>query len=137
MTCYLYVTAEAGMVRQRDRFRAGARSERWSDFMPSVVESVATAMSPNNHIIPSGSENATQLIPGCLEALSSRRLLRDVLAHRGGGGLRGSRRPWLRVGAHRACPPKLELWGPERPGRPPSQTGYFNVLVENSAQSPS
>lgn len=57
---------------------------------PSVVESTATAMSPNTHIIPPGSGNITQLTLGCLEALGSQgRLLRTALGHTGvGAGLR-------------------------------------------------
>lgn len=104
-----------------------------------MVESVATAMSATTHIIPSGSEKATQLTLGYLEALSSQgRLLRTALTHRGVGAC-------LRVQDGRGCvcgghtEPALPSWsygGPSGPCRPASQTGYFNVLVRNSATVP-
>lgn len=112
------------MVRQRDPASGrGCLCERWSDFNPSVVESVATAMSPNNHIIPSGSENATQLIPGCLEALSSRgRLLGQLWLTEGGGRSQGSRRPWLRVWGAQSLPLPWNCGGPAvRVAHPPRQ----------------
>ena len=150
VTRYLSVTAEAGGWRWASSWRLEAGDgpvagpgfsvgaplcERWSGFSPVWL----SPRPPQRHQIPTsflqglemqrsspwGVWKPWPLKGGCFGQL---------WVTQGWGQVSGSTTTMTGVGAHGACSPKPELWGPSGPCRPPPQIGcvclYVNVCEE-------